>query len=86
MQQNLFHYPSLDVRAGSVFDLVFDDTKPTAEDNRLEQTHSSYFRIKGIRLGMIVFGWTTSRNNDGIVQTRERSLAALKSSFAQGRF
>jgi len=47
MQQLLFSYPGLDVRAGSVFDLVFDRSEST----------NKWGEITGVKLGMF-FGKT----------------------------
>ena len=46
MQKTLFNYPNLDVRAGSVFDLILDHT--AAESNG---TAGPNFILNGIRLG-----------------------------------
>lgn len=41
MQELLFNYPGLDVRAGSVFDLLFDPT----------DTENPWGKITGVQLG-----------------------------------
>ena len=45
MQETLFNYPNLDVRAGSVFDLILDST--TASTGPAGPT----FAVQGVRLG-----------------------------------
>ena len=45
MQETLFNYPNLDVRAGSVFDLVLDHTSAS------NGTAGPNFALRGIRLG-----------------------------------
>jgi tRNA uridine 5-carboxymethylaminomethyl modification enzyme len=49
MQHTLLHYPNLDVRAGSVFDLVLNHTKPPAYVPDSDQ--NVWATIDGIRLG-----------------------------------
>ena len=46
MQAAIFSYPNLDVRAGSVHDLIFDHTK--CSSNIAGQT---WGRVNGVRLG-----------------------------------
>jgi hypothetical protein len=55
MQQILFSYPNLNVRAGSVFDLVFDDTASAAEGYSPEKMHPASLGVKGIKLGMMLY-------------------------------
>lgn len=45
MQELIGRYPGLDVRAGSVFDLVFDHSKEPLEDKR------RWGKVIGVRLG-----------------------------------
>ena len=45
MQDTLLGYKNLDVRAGSVFDLIFDHTQPSTSQNVWGQ-------VEGVRLGM----------------------------------
>jgi tRNA uridine 5-carboxymethylaminomethyl modification enzyme len=45
MQETLFNYPNLDVRAGSVFDLILDHT--AASNGAAGPT----FAVRGIKLG-----------------------------------
>ena len=49
MQQAILHYPNLDVRAGSVFDLVLNHTKPPAYVP--DSSQNVWATIDGIRLG-----------------------------------
>jgi hypothetical protein len=85
MQQTLFNYPNLDVRAGSVFDLVFD-VEPSVANGSLEKGHSGYPRVTGVKLGISLLARTTSQTDAGTVQTPEMSFAVLKLSFARGHF
>lgn len=50
MQHTLLHYPNLDVRAGSVFDLILNHTKPPAY--LPDSSQNVWGTIDGIRLGM----------------------------------
>ena len=52
MQELLFNYPGLDVRAGSVFDLLFDPLN--LED--------PWGKITGVQLGMIEYGLKMTKN------------------------
>lgn len=45
MQETLLNYKNLDVRAGSVFDLIFDHTQPSTSQN-------VWGKVEGVRLGM----------------------------------
>ncbi|THH12473.1 hypothetical protein EW146_g7659 [Bondarzewia mesenterica] len=47
MQDTLFTYPNLDIRAGSVFDLVFDKTR---SDGEPESSQEAWAKIRGVRL------------------------------------
>lgn len=49
MQNFLLNYPNLDVRAGSVFDFVFNPTVPPANDTSSSRNVSA--AIDGVRLG-----------------------------------
>jgi tRNA uridine 5-carboxymethylaminomethyl modification enzyme len=49
MQHTLLHYPNLDVRAGSVFDLILNHTKPPAYVP--DSNQNAWATIDGIRLG-----------------------------------
>lgn len=51
MQDTLFHYPNLEARAGSVFDLVFN--KPLSEMSSAHGTNPHELpRISGVQLGV----------------------------------
>ena len=56
MQDTLFNYPNLGVRAGSVFDLILNHT---AASNR---TAGPNFVLRGIRLGNKLFFDSTILN------------------------
>jgi tRNA uridine 5-carboxymethylaminomethyl modification enzyme len=45
MQETLFNYPNLDIRAGSVFDLILDHTAAS------NGTAGPTIAVRGIRLG-----------------------------------
>ncbi len=45
MQEIIGRYPGLDIRAGSVLDLVFDHSKEALEDKR------RWGKVIGVRLG-----------------------------------
>lgn len=47
MQDMLFNYPNLDVRAGSVFDLVFSHFDATSDDAHT----TKWGTIQGVKLG-----------------------------------
>jgi tRNA uridine 5-carboxymethylaminomethyl modification enzyme len=49
MQHYLLNYPNLDVRAGSVFDLVLNDTVPPT--NEPSSSRNVCAAIDGVRLG-----------------------------------
>lgn len=49
MQLHLLNYPNLDVRAGSVFDLVLDYTVPPAYEP--SPSRNIWAAIDGVRLG-----------------------------------
>jgi hypothetical protein len=49
MQDYLLNYPNLDIRAGSVFDLVLNNTVPPT--NELSPSRNVWATIDGVRLG-----------------------------------
>jgi hypothetical protein len=49
MQHSLLNYPNLDVRAGSVFDLVLNHTAPLASEP--SSSRNVWAAIDGVRLG-----------------------------------
>lgn len=49
MQHHLLNYPNLDIRAGSVFDLVFNHTRTPASEPSLGR--DVWATIDGVRLG-----------------------------------
>lgn len=52
MQSLLFNYPSLEVRAGSVFDLLFDDS----------DVGNPWGKVVGVKLGMCLFNRRRATN------------------------
>ena len=53
MQKLLFNYSNLDVRAGSVFDFVFNPTVPPAYES--SSSRNVLAAIDGVRLGSFFF-------------------------------
>lgn len=49
MQETLFNYPNLSVRAASVFDLVFSHPETTSIDSSIDSPN--WGTIKGVKLG-----------------------------------
>jgi tRNA uridine 5-carboxymethylaminomethyl modification enzyme len=49
MQNFLLNYPNLEVRAGSVFDLVFNPTVPPTYES--SSSRNAFAAIDGVRLG-----------------------------------
>lgn len=47
MQETLHNYPNLAIRAGSVFDLVFDRSDPSSS--------SSWGKVVGVKLGALFY-------------------------------
>lgn len=53
MQDYLLNYPNLDVRAGSVFDLVLDNTVPPTNAKELSSSRNFWATVDGVRLGSL---------------------------------
>ena len=81
MQEILFNYPNLDVRAGSAFDLVFSHPEPSTSNPQ-----TRWGKVEGVKLGtpFIVPSPTEPRIDAPCIQIQERSSNALKSSYVQG--
>ena len=85
MQETLFNYPNLDVRAGSAFDLVLDHT--AVSTGPAGPTSA----VQGIRLGNELLSASTHRIDRVVLQTLEtlssanRLLSAQAPSY-QGKF
>jgi hypothetical protein len=81
MQNFLFNYPNLDVRAGSVFDLVFSPTVPAAYES--SSSPNVLAAIDGVRLGSYLALSVPVASLLICHQTQARSLNVLKSFFAR---
>lgn len=85
MQETLFNYPNLDVRAGGVFDLVLDPT--AASTGPIGPT----FAVRGVRLGnkllFLLDTWVNHMASQimGILSSVNRLLSAQGPSYP-GRF
>ena len=81
MQETLFNYPNLDVRAGSVFDLILDHTAAS------NGTAGPNFALHGVRLGNeLPFAFGILNNNVafqilGISSSVNQSLSAQALSY-----
>ena len=77
MQSLLFNYPDLEVRAGSVFDLLFDDSN----------VGNPWGKVVGVKLGACLFNRRGATNQmDKSWQKTKTSFTAPKLSFARVHF
>ena len=80
MQHHLLNYPNLDVRAGSVFDLVLNHTVPPIHESNSSQ--NVWATVDGVRLGSLLLLSGSIRFPLIHWQTRANLSNALKSSCA----
>lgn len=83
MQNFLFNYPNLDVRAGSVFDLVLNPIVPPAHESSSSRNVSA--AIDGVRLGNFFVLCVPARFTLKCHQTQARSSNVPKSFYALER-
>lgn len=59
MQSILFDYPNLDVKTGTVFDLVFDHSSPVepVASTSTSEPLVHWGSVKGIKLGSLYPSW-----------------------------
>lgn len=83
MQNHLLNYPNLDVRAGSVFDLVLNPIVPPAHES--SSSRNVLAAIDGVRLGNFFTLSVPVSFPLKCHQTQARSSNVPKSFYAQAR-
>ena len=82
MQNFLSNYPNLDVRAGSVFDLILNPTVPASLESSSSQ---NILAVDGVRLGSLLALSVPVSFPLICHQTRARSFYVPKSFYARAR-